>query len=93
MAIAKKHINKQTTAQNWKKLKRAQRDEDEIPTLDQSFWDNAIIGSPLKKRLISLRLDNDMIEWFKNQGINYQTRMNQVLRSYMEWNGRNELKR
>lgn len=58
---------------------------DDIPPLDDSFWNNAQMGSPLSKRLISLRLDNDMIDWFKNQGPNYQTRMNQVLRTYMDF--------
>ena len=35
------------------------------------------------KQQITLRLDRDVIEWFKAQGPGYQTRMNAVLRSYM----------
>jgi len=64
-------------------------DTSEIPELDDSFWAQAEIGSPLRKRLISLRLDTDVIEWFKDQGPNYQTRMNQVLRAYMKWRQKN----
>ncbi len=39
---------------------------------------------PLPKKLLSLRLDNDVIEWFKQQGPGYQTRMNAVLRAFVE---------
>ncbi|MEK7403277.1 MAG: BrnA antitoxin family protein [Gemmatimonadota bacterium] len=35
------------------------------------------------KRAISLRLDPDVLEWFRAQGPRYQSRMNAVLRSYM----------
>jgi len=37
-----------------------------------------------KKALMSLRIDSDVIEWFKSQGSGYQTRMNALLRAYME---------
>ncbi len=37
-----------------------------------------------RKAAISLRLDADVLDWFKAQGGGYQTRMNAVLRAYME---------
>ena len=37
-----------------------------------------------KKALLSLRIDADVIEWFKGQGSGYQSRMNALLRAYME---------
>lgn len=37
-----------------------------------------------KKALLSLRIDEDVIEWFKRQGAGYQSRMNALLRAYME---------
>ena len=37
-----------------------------------------------RKEAISLRLDHDVLDWFKTQGPGYQTRMNGVLRAYME---------
>jgi uncharacterized protein (DUF4415 family) len=37
-----------------------------------------------KKALLSLRIDSDVIEWFKSQGSGYQSRMNALLRAYME---------
>lgn len=37
-----------------------------------------------KKALLSLRIDSDVIVWFKEQGAGYQSRMNALLRAYME---------
>jgi uncharacterized protein (DUF4415 family) len=39
---------------------------------------------PPKKTLLSLRIDSDVIEWFRKQGAGYQSRMNALLRAYME---------
>jgi uncharacterized protein (DUF4415 family) len=39
-----------------------------------------------KKSLLSLRIDSDVIDWFKSQGAGYQSRMNALLRAYMEAN-------
>jgi uncharacterized protein (DUF4415 family) len=36
------------------------------------------------KSLVSLRLDQDVLEWFKAQGSGYQTRMNAVLRAFRD---------
>lgn len=64
------------------------RDEDidfsDIPELDEDFFRNAVIVMPTKKKAISLRVDEDVLEWFKKQGKGYQTRMNAVLRHYMD---------
>ena len=49
-------------------------------------WSNAVVGKfyrPIKKQ-ITLRLDADMLEWFKAQGGKYQARINKALREYME---------
>jgi len=40
-----------------------------------------------KKVLLSLRIDADVIEWFRKQGAGYQSRMNALLRAYMEAHG------
>jgi uncharacterized protein (DUF4415 family) len=37
-----------------------------------------------KKSLLSLRVDSDVVDWFKSQGAGYQSRMNALLRAYME---------
>jgi len=54
-------------------------------------WDNIIIGFPKPKRQLTVSLDGDIIEWFKASGKGYQTRMNAVLRSYVEAEKRQEL--
>jgi uncharacterized protein (DUF4415 family) len=57
-------------------------DPDIIPT-DEDFWKNAKVVLPQRKPTITIRLDADVLEWLKNQGKGYQTRINAILRSYM----------
>jgi uncharacterized protein (DUF4415 family) len=54
--------------------------------LDEHFWRNARIVMPddKGKTPISLRVDTEVVEWFKQQGKGYLTRMNAVLRAYVE---------
>jgi uncharacterized protein (DUF4415 family) len=40
-------------------------------------------GLPPRKRGVHIRLDADVVDWFKSQGPGYQTRMNAVLRAFM----------
>ena len=56
----------------------------EIPELNDSFWDHANIEYPESKKPVTLRIDRDVLEWFKERGKGYQTRINAVLRTYME---------
>jgi uncharacterized protein (DUF4415 family) len=51
------------------------------PWTDEDFK-NAIVVEPNGKTAISIRLDADIVMWFRSQGPRYQTRMNSVLRSY-----------
>jgi uncharacterized protein (DUF4415 family) len=55
----------------------------EVADLPDRFWEEAnLIVAPLKKA-ISLRIDQDVLKWFREQGPRYQTRMNAVLRTYV----------
>lgn len=47
-------------------------------------WDKVYVEMPQLKKQMTIRFDEDVIEWFRAQGAGYQTRMNQVLRSYVE---------
>jgi uncharacterized protein (DUF4415 family) len=47
-------------------------------------WDSIQVGIPGPKQQLTVRFDVDVVEWFKAQGAGYQTRMNAVLRSYVE---------
>lgn len=55
-------------------------DTSEIPELDEDFWENADMIIPEN----FLQIEPEIIEWFKEQGQNYHTRINTVLRQYME---------
>jgi uncharacterized protein (DUF4415 family) len=55
----------------------------ELSELPDGFWEKAVVVTPPPKEAISIRIDRDVLEWFRNQGPRYQTRMNAVLRSYM----------
>lgn len=59
-------------------------DPDAAPILDEEWFKNAEIVFPPGKSALSLRVDSDVLAWFKNQGKGYQSRMNAVLRAYME---------
>ena len=61
----------------------AASDPDAQPT-DEAFWKDAKVVIPQPKHAISLRVDSDVLAWFKSQGKGYQTRINAVLRAYME---------
>ena len=56
----------------------------ELADLPAGFWDTAVVVEPVAKQPVSLRVDEDVLQWFKEQGPRYQSRMNAVLRSYME---------
>lgn len=47
-------------------------------------WSDAVLVIPPKKKAISIRVDEDVLDYFKHEGAGYQRRMNAVLRSYME---------
>lgn len=46
-------------------------------------WDTIPVGLPLSKQQLTVRLDAEVIDWFKSGGPGYQTRINAVLRSYV----------
>lgn len=51
---------------------------------DDWNWGEAVLVIPPKKKAISIRVDEDVLDYFKHEGAGYQRRMNAVLRSYME---------
>lgn len=59
---------------------------DAAPIADEDFLANARLvpaaGGP--KEAIPIRLDQDVLRWFRNHGAGYQTRINAVLRAFME---------
>jgi uncharacterized protein (DUF4415 family) len=59
-------------------------DYSDIPKLDADFWRTAQLRMPGKKDSVTLRLDKDILAWFRASGRGYQTRINAILRSYVE---------
>jgi uncharacterized protein (DUF4415 family) len=47
-------------------------------------WSDAVLVMPAKKKAISIRVDEDVLDFFKREGEGYQRRINAVLRSYMQ---------
>jgi len=72
---------------DWARLEEMTDDEidtNDIPPLDETFFAQGELRLPKNKPMISIRVDSDVLDWFKTQGAGYQTRMNAVLRLYME---------
>jgi len=64
-------------------------DTSDIPELTEKFWQNAVPNPYFRpvKRQLTLRIDADLIEWFKRKSADqrgYQTRINRALRDYVE---------
>jgi uncharacterized protein (DUF4415 family) len=59
-------------------------DFSDIPRLGPKFWRRAVLRMPHRKASVTLRIDQDVLSWFRGTGRGYQTRINAVLRSYMQ---------
>jgi len=75
-----------TSKTDWVRL--AEMDDEAIDTsdiaeLDDDFFQKAELRVPAKQP-VTLRIDEDVLVWFKAQGKGYQTRINKLLRQYME---------
>ena len=57
-----------------------------VVEIDEDFWRKARVVMPGEhsKTPVTIRLDSDVLSWFKAQGKGYQTRINAVLRSFVE---------
>ncbi|WP_372997092.1 BrnA antitoxin family protein [Marinobacter sp.] len=75
-----------TSKTDWQRM--AEQDDEridtsDIPELDEAFFEKAELRVPAKQP-VTLRIDEDVLAWFKAQGKGYQTRINKLLRQYME---------
>jgi len=66
--------------------KRKDKDIDysDIPETDANFWKDAEIHIPKKKKTLTIRIDPEVLAWFQGQGKGYQTKINSILKTYME---------
>jgi uncharacterized protein (DUF4415 family) len=77
---------KRVNAMSQREVERmADRDEGELP----HDWESTVtVGLPPPKQDIHIRLDGDVLEWFKAHGKGYQTRINAVLRAFVQTRAR-----
>ncbi len=79
---------------DWERF-HAIQDEDidfsDIPEITPEMFAKAVVRRGLKptptKQQVTLRIDGDVLEWFRSQGRGYQTKINALLRAYMEAHG------
>jgi len=58
-------------------------DFSDIPELDEQFWSRAELVEPDRTEQVTIRVKRSVLDYFKAPGKGYQTRMNQVLESYV----------
>lgn len=90
--IKRSGANRRKGKTDWKRVRAltdadivaAVRNDPDAELLTKHFWKEATLKLPEKKVAISLRLDKDVLDFFKSEGDKYQTRMNAILRTYMQ---------
>ena len=76
---------------DWDRLD-AMTDEDidlsEAPEITPEMFAKAVVTTGLElkpnKQQLTIRIDSDVLTWFRGQGRGYQTTINALLRAYME---------
>jgi uncharacterized protein (DUF4415 family) len=87
----KKAVTSKKSRTDWKRvdtLKDKDIDLSDVPEVSPEMFARAIVRRGLKpvsrKAQLTLRVDSDVLDWFRKQGQGYQTRINALLRAYMD---------
>lgn len=83
----KKHTTKKRSRTNWARidaLKDKAIDTSDTPEQGKAFFKRTVLRLPEPKTAVTIRLDQQVLKWFKAQGHGYQTRINVLLRAYKE---------
>jgi uncharacterized protein (DUF4415 family) len=87
----KKKTTLKRSGSDWKRLSSMAQNEvdtSEIPELSPEQFARAVVRRGLKpsaaKVQLTIRVDRDVLEWYRKKGHGYQTRINKLLRAYME---------
>jgi uncharacterized protein (DUF4415 family) len=83
----RKPARKKRSRTNWAKidaLKDREIDSSDIPEQGKAFFQRAVLRLPEPKTAVTIRLDRQVLNWFKAKGPGYQTRINAILWAYME---------
>lgn len=79
----KKNLNSRTNIARLRRKDDKNINYDDSPATTKEFWEDAEVFMPQHKVHISLRLDEDIINYFKDEGKGYQSRINAVLKAYI----------
>ena len=87
----KKRSTTRKSETDWKRID-AMKDEDidlsETPEVTPEMFARGVLRrnfQPIpRKKQLTLRIDSDVVEWYKKQGRGYQTKINALLRAYMK---------
>jgi uncharacterized protein (DUF4415 family) len=77
-------LNRKLIAMSDAEAERRAAADPDAGVIPPGFWDNAKVLLPENKQQITLRLDPEVVRFFKRTGKGYQSRMGAVLRSYVE---------
>lgn len=83
-AIPVRPLNKRLREMSDAEAERRAAADPDAGVIPPDFWDNAKLILPETKEQITLRLDPEVIRWFRRSGKGYQSRMGAVLKSYVE---------
>jgi uncharacterized protein (DUF4415 family) len=90
--MKRKYISRKSQT-DWKRVDNLQDNEIDFsdnPEITPEMFAKTIIRKGLKpvvrKSLVTLRIDEDVLTWFKKQGTGYQTRINSLLKAYKDAN-------
>lgn len=79
-----KHSLSEVEAMRSRGLDKTRAQAPRAVPLGADFWKSARVVVPPGKTSVHLRLDSDVVEWFKSRGKGHLTRMNAVLRAYVD---------
>jgi uncharacterized protein (DUF4415 family) len=82
--IPVKPLNRELIGMSDEEAERRAAADPDAGAIPPGFRDHATVRPPPNKQQITLRLDPEIIGWFKRTGKGYQSRMGAVLRSYVE---------
>lgn len=87
----RKRITTKRSETDWKRvdaLKDKDIDKTDIPEVSPEMFARGLVRRGLKpaarKQQLTIRVDGDVLDWYKRQGQGYQTKINSLLRAYMD---------
>ena len=87
----RKRATTKRSATDWKRVdgtKDEDIDKTDIPEVSPEMFARGLVRKGLKavtrKQQLTIRIDGDVLDWYKRQGQGYQTKINSLLRAYMD---------